>query len=70
MTNFFADIDELADCLETFSQQDHVTSSLDYSFAMQQELYETERLMALICAQSITETNLHCKEAGKANSKG
>jgi hypothetical protein len=65
MTSFFAEIDELADCLETFSHQDGVGAKIDYSFAMQQEIYEFERLSSLVCAKAVTETNLHCKEAVK-----
>jgi hypothetical protein len=30
---------------------------------MQQEIYDSERLAALINAMALTETNLHCKDA-------
>ena len=34
---------------------------------MQQEIYDVEKLASLICAQAVTETNLHCMEATKMN---
>ena len=67
MPGFFGDIGDLADCLETYSHQDSVTASTEYSFAMQQEIYDSERLAALINAMALTETNLHCKDAQKMN---
>ena len=32
---------------------------------MQQEIYEMDKLQSLICAQAVTDTNLHCSEANK-----
>lgn len=66
MPTFFGDITDLADCLETFSHQDNQRSHLDYSFAMQQEIYDFEKLSCLICARAVTETNLHCLDAKQA----
>jgi hypothetical protein len=63
MPGFFGDIGELADCLETFSHQDGLTSQLDYSYAMQQEIFDSEKLSCLIVAQALTDSNLHCKDA-------
>jgi len=63
MPSFFGDIGDLADCLDTFSQQDDVKSRIDYSYAMQQEIYDCEKLSCLIVAQALTETNLHCEDA-------
>ena len=68
MPNFFGDIGDLADCLETYSLQDSVLANTEYSYAMQQEIYEGERLAALINTMALTETNLHCKEAAKQSS--
>ena len=65
MPTFFADIDEMADCLESFSQQDGVISSLEYSYSSQQEIYELKRLSSVLCGLSMTETNLHCLDANK-----
>lgn len=67
MPAFFGDIGDLADCLDTFSHQDEQRSRLNYSFAMQQEIYDFEKLGCLICARAVTETNLHCLEAKQAN---
>jgi hypothetical protein len=32
---------------------------------MQQEIYDMDKLSSLVCAQAITDTNLHCSEANK-----
>jgi hypothetical protein len=63
MPGFFAEIDEFADCLDCFSHEDGVRAKLEYSYAMQQEIYEFERHSSLTCALALTETNLHCKDA-------
>ena len=46
-----------------FRDEDGVRAKLEYSYAMQQEIYEFERHSSLTCALALTETNSHCKDA-------
>ena len=68
MPHFYADIDDMADCLENFSHQEDVISSTEYAYANMQEIFDMQRLGGVICAQSITETNLHCADANRQQS--
>ena len=65
MPTFYAEIDEMAQCLENYSQQDEVLSQLEYSYSSQQEIFDLKRLNGVICGLSITETNLHCLDANR-----
>ncbi len=59
MLNFYADIDDIANCPESYSFTDNVTSSLTYSFNNQQYSYEMDQLSALVATMAITEHNIH-----------
>ena len=63
MPQHYSDIGDLADSLEYFSHQDAVDHQVSYNYANMQELSQMAQLSGLICAQGITETNLHCLEA-------
>ena len=65
MPSFFADIDDMADCLENFSHQDDVIASTEYAFANMQEIFDMQRLSGVISALTITETNLHCADGNR-----
>ena len=65
MPQFYADIGDLADCLENYSHQDDVISSTEYSYSNMQEIYDAQRLSGLICASSVSETNIHCADANR-----
>lgn len=63
MTQFYGDVGDLADELEYMSHQDCIDSQVTYSYSNQIEISQMQHLSGLICAQGVTETNLHCLEA-------
>ena len=59
MLQFYQDIGDVANCMETYSTLDGHYASLEYQYGNQQYLNEIQELNALIESMSITECNLH-----------
>lgn len=59
MLNFFDNVEDIANCWETYSDLDGQRSKLEYQFGNQQYLQEIDGLNSLIESMAITEFNLH-----------
>ncbi len=64
MPGFFGDIEDLANCLDTFSEQDSTSACLTYDECDQRFLHEHEELAGLVCGCAVLECNLHVQKAG------
>ena len=63
MSNFYGDIDDLADCLDIFSEQDVTSASLTFAECDNLHVYQQEELSGLICGYGVIETNMHVIKA-------
>lgn len=70
MPGFFADIGDLADTLEHFSEQDFLQAQITYSYSNSAQVYDFNRQATLIDCLAVTEHNLHVQESEARKAKG
>lgn len=63
MPQFFGDIEDMANCLDTMSENDYTQTKLSYEYSTIQQAYDVQQLCSLTCAMALTETNLHIMES-------